>query len=61
MSWVTVGPPSTETRLNRVYPSQLSDGFGVDFVWRVQTQGPWAVTSGNQVQIKSFITEGVPG
>lgn len=59
MSWTTQAVPSVATRLNRVYPSTLSDG-GVDFVYRVQTQGPWFVATANGVYVQSYITEGNP-
>ena len=52
--------PNAEYRLNRVYPQESSSIVtDVNFVYRVQSEFPWRVASGNGVVVVSTITEGV--
>lgn len=58
MSWSTLGPPSAETRLNRVDPMVEVPTTTIDFDWPVSSTGFWYAATGNAVQIKSRITDG---
>ncbi len=57
-AWQPSGAPSTESRLNAVFPLPETSAGNVDFVWRVQSFGNFVVATGNLVQIKSRITDG---
>lgn len=57
MAWTTVGPVSTETRLNRIYPQVEGKGI-VPFIYRVQSEpGSFFVATGSKVIIRSSFTE----
>lgn len=64
MTWVTIGPPSAESRLNRIWaqdPALSPQTPGeLDFIWRVASDGYFFVATGSRVEIKSSITEGLP-
>lgn len=49
---------STETRLNRIYPQDsLTTTEDLSYIFRVQSEGPFIVATGNKVTIRSAITE----
>jgi hypothetical protein len=58
VSWSTLGPPSAETRLNRVDPLPAIALTEVDFDWPIASTGFWYIATGNGVEIKSRITDG---
>lgn len=60
-TWTSTQNVSAESRLNRVFPQPEDPNHTpgeIDFIWQVRTDG-WYVATGNNVQIKSSITEGV--
>ncbi len=50
-AWQSSGAPSTESRLNAIFPLSETSQGNVDF-------GNFIVATGNMVQIKSRITDG---
>lgn len=61
-AWVAAARPSAESRLNRVFPqseSTIHTPGELDFMWQIRSEFPWFVASGNGVQVKSSITEGI--
>lgn len=60
-TWTTPEAVSAESRLNRVFPQpeDVTHTPGeIDFMWQVRSEFPWFVAIGNNVQVKSSITEG---
>lgn len=58
LAWNGSGAPSSESRLNAVYPLPVNPAGDLDFVWRIESSGFFVVGTGNMVQIKSRITDG---
>lgn len=57
-TWQGSGSPSSESRLNPVYPLSVNPGGDLDYAWHIQSDGNFVVATGNNVQIKSRITDG---
>lgn len=58
MVWEIVGPPSAESRLNRIYPqnSTLTQN-DLSYTFRVQSEFPFIIATGNRVTMQSGITQ----
>lgn len=50
--------PSSESRLNPVYPLPENSGGDLDFIHRIQSFGHFVVGTGNGVRVESRITDG---
>lgn len=56
-TWSGSGAPSAESRLNRIFPQSAVTQEDLSFIWRIQSDGPFFIATGNNVYIRSGITE----